>query len=88
MPKEFILYTDNHALQYINNQTKLIQRHVKWIDFLQNVTFVIKHKSGQSNKVVDALRGINLILQEFQVSTLGMDELKDMYQDDLDFKEF
>jgi hypothetical protein len=45
MPKEFVLYTDNHALQYISNQTKLNQRHVKWIEFLQNFTFVIKaHK--------------------------------------------
>lgn len=87
MPKEFILYTYNHALQYINIQTKLSQRHVKWIEFLQNFTFVIKHKSGQSNKVEDALSRMNLIIQEFQVNVLGFDELKDMYKDDPDFKE-
>jgi len=29
MPKEFVIYTDNHALQYINSQTKFNQRHVK-----------------------------------------------------------
>ena len=45
MPKEFVLYTDNHALKFISNQTKLNQRHVKWVEFLQNFTFVIKHKN-------------------------------------------
>lgn len=59
MPKELILYTDNHALQYINNQTKLSQRDVKWIELLQNFTFIIKYKSGQSNKVSNALSRIN-----------------------------
>ena len=87
MPKEFILYTDNHALQYINNQTKWSQRHVKWIEFLQNFRFVIKQKSGKSNKVADGLSRINSILQEFQVNVLGFDELKDMYKDDPYFKE-
>ena len=27
MPKEFLLYSDNHALQFINSQPKLNQRH-------------------------------------------------------------
>jgi transposase InsO family protein len=48
---------------------------------------VIKHTSGKENKVVDALSRINLILQEFQVNTLGFDGLKEMYQDDADFKD-
>ena len=29
-PKEFVLYSDNHALQYIMQQPKLNQRHVKF----------------------------------------------------------
>lgn len=64
MPKKFILYTDNHALQYINNYKKLSQRYVKWIEFLQKFTFFIKHKSGHSNKVAYVLSRVNLILQE------------------------
>jgi hypothetical protein len=48
---------------------------------------VIKHTSGKTNKVVDALSRINLILQEFQVNTLGFDGLKEMYQDDAYFKD-
>jgi hypothetical protein len=52
-----------------------------------NFTFVINHISGTANKVVDALRRKRLILQEFHVKTLGFDSLKDMYKDDLDFKD-
>jgi hypothetical protein len=50
-----------------------------------NFTFLIKHINGNSNKVVDALSSRNLILQEFQVKTLGLDHLKEMYHSDLDF---
>jgi hypothetical protein len=54
---------------------------------MHNFTYVIKHTSGKANKVVDALSRINLILQEFQVNTLGFDGLKEMYQDDANFKD-
>jgi hypothetical protein len=54
---------------------------------MHNFTFVIKFISGNANKVVDALSRRCLILQEFQVKTLGFDYLKDMYCDDLDLKE-
>lgn len=40
--------------------------------------FVIKHTSGSSNKVADALSRINLILQEFQLCVSEFDELKEM----------
>jgi hypothetical protein len=45
IPKEFILYSDNHALQFVTQQEKLNQRHVKWVEYMQNFTFVIKHIS-------------------------------------------
>ena len=64
MPKEFVLYIDNHALQLISNQGKLNQRHVKWVEYMHNFTFVLKHISGWTNKVVDALSRRCLILQE------------------------
>ena len=62
MTKEFVLYSDNCALQFINSQPKLNQKHTKWVEFLQNFTFVIKHTSGKSNKVVDDLSRVSLIL--------------------------
>ena len=63
------------------------QRHAKWIEFMKNFTFVIKHIVGNASKVIDALSMRILILQEFQVKTLGFEHLKDMYCDDPDFKE-
>jgi hypothetical protein len=71
----------------VTQQENLNQRHVKWVEYIHNFTFVIKHISGTANKVVDALRRKCLLLQEFRVKTLGFDDLRDMYRDDLDFKE-
>jgi ribonuclease HI len=65
VPKEFILYSDNHALQFITKQEKLNQKHEKWIEFMQNFTFVINHISGTTNKVVDALSRKCLIQDSF-----------------------
>jgi hypothetical protein len=87
VPKEFVLYNDNHALQFVTRQEKLNQNHAKWVEFMQNFTFVIKHISGTSNKVVDALSTKCLLMQEFRVKTLGFDNLKEMYRDEPDFKE-
>jgi hypothetical protein len=71
----------------VTQQEKLNQKHAKWVEYIQNFTFVIKHISGTTNKVVDALSRKCLLLQEFKVRTLGFDDLKDMYADDQDFKE-
>ena len=54
---------------------------------MQNFTFVLKHISGNSNKVADSLSKRCLVLQEFQVNVLGFDHLKDLYSEDVDFKE-
>jgi hypothetical protein len=55
VPKEFVLYNNNHALQFVTQQEKLNQKHAKWVEYMQNFTFVTKHISGTSNKVADAL---------------------------------
>jgi hypothetical protein len=86
IPKELFLYSDNHALQFVTQQEKLNQRHVKWVEYMQNFTFVIKHILGTSNKVANALSRKCLLMQEFKVRTLGFDDLRDMYADDQDFK--
>jgi hypothetical protein len=87
VPKEFVLYSDNHALQFVSQQEKLNQKHEKWVEYMQNFTFVIKHISGTANKVADALSRKCLLLQEFKVKTLGFENLKDMYAGDADFGE-
>jgi hypothetical protein len=87
IPKEFILYVDNHVLQFIKRKENINQRHAKWVEFMQNFTFFIKHISGSDNKVADALSRRCLILQKFQKETLGFENLKEIYKEDLDFKE-
>jgi hypothetical protein len=87
VPKEFVLYSDSHALQFVTQHEKLNQKHVKWVEFMQNFTFVTKHISGTANKVVDALSRKCLLMKEFKVKTLGFDNLKEIYRDDPDFKE-
>jgi hypothetical protein len=87
VPKEFVLYRDNHALQFITRQEKLNQKHAKRVEFMHKFTFVIKNIYGNANKVVDALSRKCLILQEFRVKTLGFDSLKEMYRNDSDFKD-
>lgn len=53
LPKEFIVYSDNQALSFLNSQEKLSHRHMKWVEYLQAYTFNIKHKKGVLNKVAD-----------------------------------
>ena len=38
IPKEFVLYSDNHALQFVSQQEKLNQKHAKWVEYMQNFT--------------------------------------------------
>jgi hypothetical protein len=54
---------------------------------MQNFTFVVKHISRNAKNIVDSLSKRCLILQEFQVKTLGFEHLKEMHCDDPDFKE-
>lgn len=87
MSKEFTLYSDNHKLQYIMQQLKLNQKHAKCIEYLQSFSCVLKHITGQSNKVADALSRKSIFVQESQIQVLGFDFLKELYEKNLDFKE-
>ena len=87
LPKDFLVYTNNHALSFLNGQEKLNQRHLKWVEYLQAFTFVIKHKKGVSNKIVDAHSRRVLGIQEVQLQSVGMKGLSDLYKEEKDFKE-
>ena len=47
---------------------------------------MLKHISGQSNHVVDALSRRTLIVQENQVQVLGFEHLRDLDETDNDFQ--
>ena len=48
---------------------------------------MLKHRSGKSNRVEDALNRRQLLLIVMQVEVVGFDELKNLYPEDLDFSE-
>jgi uncharacterized protein YpiB (UPF0302 family) len=87
MSREFVLYTNNHSLQYIMQQPKLNRKHAKWVKYLQSFTFVIKHISGQANKVIEALSRRSLVIHECKVQILGFEFMKELYAQDFDFQE-
>ena len=57
-----MLYSDHEALKYHKSQKRLNVRHSKWVEFLQDYTFVLKHKARVENKVVDVLSRRVMIL--------------------------
>nr|XP_009773399.1 PREDICTED: uncharacterized protein LOC104223632 [Nicotiana sylvestris]XP_016484711.1 PREDICTED: uncharacterized protein LOC107805229 [Nicotiana tabacum] len=85
LPRDFLLYSNHEALKYLSHQQKLNARHAKWVEFLQNFQFVIKHKTGNLNQVVDALSIRPCLLSMMQTNVFGFDYIKELYEADLDF---
>jgi hypothetical protein len=70
------MLTDNQTLKYINSQNKLFHKHAKWMSFLQAYTFVVQHRSGKTNVVVDSLsRRLHLLVVMSNV-LIGFEEMK------------
>uniref|UniRef100_A0A251TRQ2 RNA-directed DNA polymerase n=1 Tax=Helianthus annuus TaxID=4232 RepID=A0A251TRQ2_HELAN len=87
LPGEFVLYSDHQALRFINGQHKLNPRHAKWVEYLQEFSFVIRHKAGTSNTVADALSRRRALLTSLQLQVEGFDIFRGLYVDDPDFSE-
>ena len=54
---------------------------------MQSYTFVLKHQSGKSNRVVDALSRRHLLLIEMQIEVVGFKEFMNLYLEDPNFVE-
>jgi hypothetical protein len=83
--REFVLYTDHDSLRHIQSQKKLKSRHARWVDYLQQFTFVLKHKAGSENRVANALSRRAHVLTSLTVKVTGFEELKHCYPNDPDF---
>jgi hypothetical protein len=83
--REFILFSDHHALQFINSQNSVNRMHACWVSFIQRFTFSLKHKVGQLNKVADALSRRVALLLTMRAEIIGFDYLKELYAEDEDF---
>ena len=53
--KEFVIYTDHSALQYINKKKPENSRLLRWALFLQNYHFTIHAIKGKDNLLSDYL---------------------------------
>ncbi|GKA96409.1 putative reverse transcriptase domain-containing protein [Tanacetum coccineum] len=53
-------------------------KHGRWLAFLEKFTFVVKHKTGVSNRAVDALSRRSGLIVTMQVDVPGLDVICDM----------
>ena len=84
---EFILYSDHEALKHLCSQDKVTARHASWIAYLECFTFVVKHKSGLSNIVADALSRRRSLLNRMYVEIHGFETFSTLLETDPYFSE-
>ena len=64
MGKKFLLKTDNMSLKYLFDLRDLNSRQARWLAFLSEYHFELKHIKGKENKIVDALSRQDHMLYE------------------------
>jgi hypothetical protein len=69
MGRRFELRTDHHGLKYLFEHPTLNARQRRWLEFLCEYDFDIKHIKGKENKVVDAL---SRKVHELHAKTISM----------------
>ncbi|RDX77610.1 Retrovirus-related Pol polyprotein from transposon 17.6, partial [Mucuna pruriens] len=74
LPKEFLIHSDHEILKHLRSQSKLKKRH-----FLEKFPYVIKHKQGKANLVVDALSRRHSLLSMLETKFLGFEHIKELY---------
>ncbi|WVZ90253.1 hypothetical protein U9M48_036569 [Paspalum notatum var. saurae] len=85
LPKEFIVYTDHQSLKHFRNQKHVDRMLARWAAYLERFNYLIIHKSGATNRVADALSRRACLLISFEAELPGMEQIKDLYEDDDDF---
>jgi hypothetical protein len=85
LPKEFVIHSDHESLKHLKGQGKLNKRHAKWVEFLEQFPYVIKHKKGKSNVVADALSRRHVLLSTLETKVFYPEHIKKLYENDLKF---
>jgi hypothetical protein len=71
----------------LKGQAKQNRRHAKWAEFIETFPYIVKYMKGKYNVVADALSRRNVLLNQLEVKVLGLENLKEMYNDDPEFSE-
>jgi hypothetical protein len=69
MGKMFELRTDHNGLKCLFDQPNLNARQSRWLEFLSEYDFDIKHIKGKENKVANSL---NKRVHELHATTISM----------------
>jgi len=85
--KEFVIHSDHESLKHLRSQTNLNRRHAKWVEFLETFPYIIKHKKGNDNVIVDALSRRYAMLSQLDYRIFGLETIKGQYALDDDFKD-
>jgi RNase H-like domain found in reverse transcriptase/Integrase zinc binding domain len=56
---QFVIKTDHHPLRYLDTQTNLSKRQMRWMETLQEYDYEIVYVQGKFNVVADALSRIS-----------------------------
>ena len=83
----FVIHSDHEVLKYLKGQAKLNHRHAKWVEFIETFPYIVKYKEGKDNVVADVLSRKSVLLNQLEVKVLGLESLKDMYNNDAEFSE-
>lgn len=59
--------------------------HAKLIEYLQEFSFILKHKLEIENKPLDALSRVALVISSLEFQILGFETLKEDYKSSHDF---
>lgn len=63
----------------MHSQNKFKEKHVTWIEFLSSSHYILKHKSGNLNNIVNTL--------SHRHEVLGFKMIKELHLMEVDFKE-
>jgi hypothetical protein len=86
-PKEFVIHYDHESLKHIRGQAKLNKCHAKWVEIIETFPYIIKHKKGEENVIVDVLSRHYTMLSQLDHKIFGLESIKELYATDVDFKD-
>jgi len=76
----FVLFLNHQSLKYFKNQKHIKKMHARWEFYFEQFNFVIHHKSGVDNKVLNALSRRVSLLVLLQSEIIEFEYLKEPYK--------